>query len=112
MGRKKEVVIPCHKHGRKLSTKPSFDEPTMAERLSKKWNLPEDVLAKVPVITAYGQHKVLIENYRSITEYTDRTIQIQTKTGKIVIQGKNLVIGYFREDAMCVYGQIATIEYH
>lgn len=112
MGRIKERTVPCHKHGPKLSTKPSLEEPTMAAKLSQRWNLPEDVLAKVPVITAYGQHRLSIENYRSITEYTDRIIQIQTKTGKIIVRGKNLVIGYFREDAMCVLGQIMTIEYH
>ena len=60
----------------------------------------------------YGRGRLCIENYRNIIEYTDSLIRIQTKTGRIHIIGRNLVIAYFRDDGMCIVGEIGTIEYH
>ena len=44
--------------------------------------------------------------------YTECLIRIQTKTCRIHILGEKLIIAYFREDGMCVTGNINSIEYH
>ena len=52
-----------------------------------------------------------MENYRSILEYQEEQIRIQTGTGKIRIAGKRLGIAYYREECMCTVGEIHSIEY-
>ncbi len=101
-----------HRHSKKVTTKPSILEPVIAEAVSKKLQLSEDVIAMAPIVTGYGTHRFCVENYRKIIEYTQELIRIQTKTVRIHIIGKNLVIAYFREDGMCVAGDISSVEYH
>ena len=33
------------------------------------------------------------------------------KTGKIAVQGKNLGIAYYRDECMCIVGEIDSIQY-
>lgn len=101
-----------HKHSKKIVATPELREPVIANALSDKLKISEDVFAHAPIVMGYGCHRFCIENYRNIIEYTDSLIRIQTKMGKIYILGKNLVIAYFRDDAMCVMGDISSVEYH
>lgn len=111
--RKKKAVLPSrHVHSKKMSTRPSYDEPHLANTISRKIKLSEDVLAGAPIVTGYGKQRFCIENYRNIIEYTEELIRIQTKSGKIHLIGKNLAIAYYRDDSMCVVGNIQAVEYH
>lgn len=101
-----------HKHHPKAHVKPADEEPKIASAISKKFQMSEDIIAGAPLLMRYGRGRLCIENYRNIIEYTDSLIRIQTKTGRIHIIGRNLVIAYFRDDGMCVVGEIGTIEYH
>ncbi len=112
MFRKDRNKPSSHKHCKGPSNKPSTGEPVIAERISKKFGMSEDILAKAPVIIGYGRHRLCIENYRNIIEYTADIVRVQTKTCRIHITGDNLVIAYFRDDGMCVTGNINSIEYH
>lgn len=101
-----------HKHSKKQNTTLTLREPVISEKLTKKMELTEDILLRVPIVTGYGNQRFCIENYRNIIEYTTNLIRVQTKTGKIHILGRNLVIAYFRDDVMCVMGEVLSIEYH
>lgn len=101
-----------HKHSKKADCKPVDGEPRIAQVISRKMKLSEDVLAGAPIVTNYGRGRCSIENYRNIIEYTDTLVRIQTKVGKIHVTGKNLMIAYYRDDSMCIIGDILGIEYH
>lgn len=101
-----------HRHRGKAESKPSYREPQIATRISRKMKLSEDILAGAPIVTGYGRGRCNIENYRSIIEYTEALIRVQTKAGKIHVTGKNLTIAYYRDDSMCIIGDISGIEYH
>lgn len=111
MGRKYSVKPVKHKHNKKQEVKPSKEEPVITRKLSGRLRLSEDVLAKAPVVTSYGRYRVCVENYRSILEYQEEQIRIQTKAGKIGIQGRHLEIAYYRDDCMCIIGEIHNISY-
>lgn len=99
-------------HQGKIPKKPSGEEPRIAESISRKLQLSEDVLASAPLLMGYGPHRLCLENYRHIIEYNDDMIRIQTKMGRIHVKGESLVIAYFRDDGMCIMGNISAIEYH
>lgn len=111
MRREYRVKPVKHKHEKRMKTEPSMQDPVLSGKISGVLNLSEDILAKAPVVTSFGRYRVCIENYRSILEYQEEQIRIQTKTGKIRIAGKRLGIAYYREDGMCVVGEIHSIEY-
>lgn len=101
-----------NKRVKKAPTKPEVREPVVSRRLSDKFDIPQNIIAKAPVILWYGNHRLCIENYRSIIEYTEELIKVQTKQQKIYVKGNRLVIAYFREDEMCILGNIDSVEYH
>lgn len=81
------------------------------ETVSDRMKLPSDILAGAPILIITGQTELSIENYKGIIEYTGDLLRIQTKTGRIHIEGKNLVIRNYTEDAMKVSGYISHIDY-
>ncbi len=99
------------KHSPKMTTKPSEKEPCIARRITRGLQLSEDILQGEPVVTGYGKERLCIENYRNIMEYNEKRICVQTKRGKLWVEGERLVIAYFREEGMCIVGDIRQISY-
>ena len=86
-------------------------EVSQMEQVSEKIKLSSDILAGAPIVTMIGQTELSIENYKGIIEYTGDLLRIQTKIGKLHIEGKHLVICSYSEDAMKVKGMIRKILY-
>lgn len=111
MERKYRVKPVKHKHRKGCKATPSNQDPVLAQKISGKLRIQENILVKAPVITSYGKYRLCIENYRSILEYREEQIRIQTKLGKITVQGQHLVIAYYRDECMCIVGEISCIQY-
>lgn len=109
--RKYRVKPVKHKPRKGCTATPSNQEPVLARKISGKLRIQENILVKAPVLTSYGKYRLCIENYRSILEYREEQIRIQTKLGKISIQGQHLVIAYYRDECMCIVGEISCIQY-
>lgn len=88
-----------------------LEKAAYLEELSKRFHLPADILAGVPLINMTGNHQLCLENYKGIIEYTSNSIKVQTKIGKLLIQGEKLNIDYFTEEEMCISGVIYVIKY-
>lgn len=63
------------------------------------------------VVTVLGNFEVCIENYRGITEYTEKLVRVQTKGGQIRLCGSRLQVEYYTNDEMKVTGKIDTLEF-
>jgi len=81
------------------------------EEISDCLNLPTDILAGAPIVTATGRNEICLENYKGIIEFNDNIIKVQSKTCKICIEGQELNIPYFTEDEMKITGFIKAIYY-
>lgn len=89
----------------------SNQKPTFLEDLSNYLNLPADIIAGAPIITATGRNELCLENYKGIIEYNGNLIKVQTKQCRICIEGKHLNILYFTQDEMRISGYIQAIYY-
>ena len=63
-----------HKHGNKMQTKPEAREPVVSKRLSERFDIPQDIIAKAPMLLAYGIRTLKINRFRgrqhtAITDY-------------------------------------------
>lgn len=96
-----------------IDTRKKKPEPNLSclERLSCYLNLPADILAGAPILTAMGRNDICLENYKSIIEYDSNIIKIQAKNCRICIEGNHLNIIYFTEDEMRITGYIKSINY-
>ena len=81
-------------------------------RLADKMELPKDLLLGAINIKVIGKWEMLIENYKSIIEYTDTVIKVQGKDTRIKIIGKNLQINCYSKEDMEIEGIINEIIYY
>lgn len=95
----------------KNKRKQKIERESYLENLSRKLQIPDDVLVGAPVMTITGKRKFSLENYKGIIEYTDELIRIQTKSGRIQVEGCRLNIDYCTDVEMHVTGNIKTIYY-
>ena len=71
--------------------------------------ISNNVAGEYPVIKAYGNKHVFIENYKNIIEYTDELIKVQSKEYRIEITGSDLNIIFYLEKDMRIDGLIRSI---
>ena len=83
----------------------------MRESLVNSLKLPKDMLLGASIVTMTGNRDLWVENYRGIIEYTDQSIILQTKTGRICIQGCELRIDYYTNEDMKIIGSIQEIRF-
>lgn len=78
--------------------------------VSKKIGLQPDILDGATIVKTYGDEYAIIENYKSIIEYTECSVKLQGKHVKVLICGENLCIESFEPDECRVFGTIREID--
>ncbi len=77
--------------------------------VTKKLGLQPDILEGATIVKTYGDEYAIIENYRSIIEYTEAVIKLQGKHVKVIILGEHLYIELFEPEECRVCGSIQEI---
>ena len=80
-------------------------------RINNILELPQEVVTNKPKITIVGFEELLIENYKSILEYEDFYIKINTYIGAININGFNLRLKEMTGDDIMVLGKIDSVDF-
>lgn len=80
-------------------------------KLEELLELPKEVVSNEPKITIVGFEELLIENYKSILEYEDFYIKINTYIGAININGFNLRLKEMTGDDIMVLGKIDSLDF-
>lgn len=110
---KKEVAHDIYRQFPKnLKKRDEKERESYLETLSNNLKISSDIIAGAPILTVTGKKQISLENYKGIIEYTGNLIRIQTKTGKIHIEGRDLNIDYFTDEEMKVSGIIQMIQYY
>lgn len=84
---------------------------TKTEKLIENLQLPQDILRGEVRITITGNREIWIENYKGLLEYCSTCILLQTKSGKVQLEGKCLNIDYYTNDDMKITGRILNVKY-
>ena len=79
--------------------------------LSEKLDIPPDVTEGATIINVYGNQSALVENYKSIIEYSDTQIKLQGKHIKLLIEGSKLEIDRFTKEDCKIRGIIQVVQY-
>jgi len=81
------------------------------EKLANLLSLPKEIALDLPVVTATGQGELIIENYKNLIEFTDKTIRIRTRDGTITIDGNRLILKQITSENLLIAGRISGITY-
>ena len=80
------------------------------EQLKDAADLPGEATPGQPLIEILGQHRVLIEHHRGVTQYSREMISIRVKFGQICIKGQKLEMARMSAAQLIITGCICAIE--
>ena len=80
-------------------------------KFNKLLEMPKEIYSNEPKITVTGFNELLIENYKSVLEYEEFYVRINTYIGIININGFNLVLNEMSEDDLLIPGKIDGIDF-
>ena len=72
--------------------------------------IPADVCEGTIRVTLTGNNRAWVENYKVILEYTERTVLLQGKSGRVCFEGEGLCIEYYTNEDMLIRGRIKTLK--
>ena len=79
--------------------------------MTKKMDLPQDVMMDLPRITMIGQIHIYIENHRGLLAFTDKELRLLLKQGQILIKGNGFVIKTILPEEILLEGKIDQVIY-
>ena len=80
-------------------------------KFNKLLEMPKEIYSNEPKITVTGFNELPIENYKSVLEYEEFYVRINTYIGIININGFNLVLNEMSEDDLLITGKIDGIDF-
>lgn len=81
------------------------------KKITEKLDLPPDILDGATIVNMYGNQSALVENYKSIIEYSPNLIKLQGKHIKLLIEGNDLEIDRFTLEDCKIRGDIQLVHY-
>ena len=79
--------------------------------LAKSLQLPDDFAKGNTLVSLLGQERVIVENFREISSYTEEEVRLTGKKRKLCITGKNLKIDSYTKEEIEISGIIDRLEY-
>jgi sporulation protein YqfC len=77
--------------------------------ITKKMDLPADVLMDLPRITMVGQIHIYIENHRGLLAFSDTEVRLLLKQGQLLIKGNSFVIKTILPEELLLEGTIEQV---
>lgn len=82
----------------------------LANKIDSILEIPKEVYTNIPKITILGFEEAVIENYKSILEYEDYYIRINTHIGVLNINGFNLKLEKMTNEHIRITGNIESFD--
>lgn len=82
-----------------------------AGRLARFLEIPAEVLVNVPRIEVVGHLQFRVENHHGILHYEPSRIEMKLPQGRLVVEGRDMVIGWFDRSEILVNGQVLRVTF-
>lgn len=79
-------------------------------RIQHILEMPKEVYTNMPKLTVVGFEEMIIENYKSILEYEEFFVRINTHIGILNINGFNLNLEKMTNDDIKITGTIESVD--
>lgn len=80
------------------------------KRFEEILEMPKEVYTNIPKLTVIGFEEMIIENYKSILEYEEYFVRINTHIGILNINGFNLNLEKMTNDDIKITGTIESVD--
>lgn len=83
----------------------------LKQLITRRMDLPEDVMMDLPRITMIGQLHIYIENHRGLLTFSDKEVRLMLKQGQLLIRGSDFVIKTILPEEILLEGRIEQVLY-
>lgn len=87
------------------------DRATIRERMADGLDASKEIILDVPKLVFIGNREVIVENYKSIAEYTDKKIVLEANPCGLRLSGEDLEIKSITREMLYITGKIAKTEF-
>ncbi len=87
------------------------EKKNLKKELSAAFEMPEEIVSDLPLISLRGFEEAVIENYKGIIEYSTERIRINTSSGVLRLMGENMFIKCLDADNIIITGKIMSAEF-
>lgn len=91
--------------------KSAEEKPKLKDRMAETFGTSKEVILDVPRLTLIGNRELMVENYKSIGEYTENLIVLNSKSCKLKISGSELEIRSIATEMIYICGKISAVEF-
>ena len=82
----------------------------VVNKINNMLEMPKEIYSNQPKIIIQGFNELTIENYKSILEYEENYIKLETYIGIININGLELKLDKMTDDNLKIIGKITSID--
>jgi len=81
------------------------------EKMTSVLSLPKEITLNLPLIMATGRDELNVENYKTLIEFTDTKIRINTNSGMLTVEGQRLMLKQITTENILITGKIKGIQW-
>lgn len=97
--------------GLKKKKEQQSTRPTIREKVANSLDVSKEVILDFARLEFLGNREVTVENYKSIVEYTQNLIIVETNPHRLKIQGTGLEIKSIAREMLYITGRISSVEF-
>ena len=83
----------------------------LQSKISSLFELPQEIVMNLPLISIIGRAELCVENYKSVVEYNETTVRINTSSGMFKIEGHQLVLKRLTSESVTITGILTSFGY-
>lgn len=80
-------------------------------KFARSTGLPEDLLRDLPCLRMEGSGKMIVENHKGISIFTESQLKVRTSEGSVFVSGSNFVLEGIGSEGLVLTGNIENIEF-
>lgn len=84
---------------------------SIKEKVAQVLDLPKEIVLNLSKVIIYGNRVLRVENFCSLTDYSEERILLKTEKGIVQISGKNLRIQELNGNEINILGEFTSIQF-
>lgn len=74
-------------------------------------SLPEEVICNLEKIIIFGSKRLVIENIKMVTEFSESKVRIETEEKRVLLFGNHFTIEEMSQEHIMILGDLERIEF-
>ncbi|MEM1483649.1 YabP/YqfC family sporulation protein [Oscillospiraceae bacterium PP1C4] len=87
------------------------DQTSIANKLVRSFELPVNIMERMPEIELLGNKEAVIEHCQGVLEYNEHVVRLNTGRMTLKFLGRNLQMKCMTDDSVIVEGYFTSIEF-